>query len=594
MSELTQASPGEQIATRLHRAIANLKAAGRNTTRRIIRGITPSGQFVGGIEEPLVQIRKALVSSGVVYRRGADLVMETNGPDGKSLKILAEGNVPGPGAEAMLVPVIACERVGSDQEDRTEFLLPAPVIRLLANDDQLRCELPAIERYALRPVLSVKYRLLGPGYHPGEKALVHGPLIEPYLDFHPHLGGRLLERLPPHLRYLFQHLPFESEADLADALGILLTGIMPEHFSACGRPMAVIDGNQPGLGKSSFINEVGLISDGALPPQMTFSTNDEELEKGIASVFRDQDCSVILIDNVRTASNRPIQSPVMERFLTAERIQSRILGQTHLLDRPNDRLWALTCNGGQLGKDILSRSVIVRLRFRGDPDSRIVPENMIAWTRKHRLELLAELFGLVQKWVDAGCPRSNATHRFRDWAAIIGGILDANGLGEHFLVNQAEIAEEFDATAAEFEALAETVLESKSGPRDAESARPASGWSDLFLWAGIPIDGLTNTAPSRSITTQIGRWLTAREDQSVTVSTTEGGEVRMTLRAVPGRGKTKKYFFELADTRGSENETDAPEIGDTAPVSELSGEHLDPGAPMPPAPGSAAGNALVW
>ena len=55
-----------------------------------------------------------------------------------------------------------------------------------------------------------------------------------------------IDRLPEHLRILLRGFCFKDEASLAHAVGALLTGLLVNHFQVCGKPMFLIDGNQPG------------------------------------------------------------------------------------------------------------------------------------------------------------------------------------------------------------------------------------------------------------------------------------------------------------------------------------------------------------
>ena len=150
----------------------------------------------------------------------------------------------------------------------------------------------------------------------------------------------------------------------------------------------------------------------------------------------------------------------------APEISLRILGQSANYTRPNDLLWMLTMNNTKASADLVSRSVPIRFHYEGDPGTRDFHDrDPIAFARRHRVELLGELAGMVYFWNQLGRPPSPRRHRCTRWASIIGGILRANGLPE-FLANMEESSAEFNAELDELAALAETAVNSGRGFRE--------------------------------------------------------------------------------------------------------------------------------
>ena len=66
---------------------------------------------------------------------------------------------------------------------------------------------------------------------------------------------------------------------------------------------------------------------------------------------------------------------------------------------------------------------------------------------------------MIIHWNQVGRPRGDHHHRCRQWAGVIGGILQANGLPE-FLTNLDEAAGEFNTQLDELAALAEAAVTS--------------------------------------------------------------------------------------------------------------------------------------
>jgi hypothetical protein len=72
-------------------------------------------------------------------------------------------------------------RVEREDAPPVEFALPPSALAALLNSEEVRGRLPRVVLYVCRPVYSTEYVLLGPGYHPEERVLVHGPAVEPDL-----------------------------------------------------------------------------------------------------------------------------------------------------------------------------------------------------------------------------------------------------------------------------------------------------------------------------------------------------------------------------------------------------------------------------
>lgn len=322
-----------------------------------------------------------------------------------------------------------------------------------------RAALPRIETYANRPVFDQDYSFLGHGWHADVGVLVHGPEVEPSL---PPLVDAVdaLGRLPPHLRRLLGGFCFMADADVVNVVGAMLTGTMPKRFRQLGKGLILLDGNQPGIGKTLLARTLGVVLDGSDPRTISYSADDEELNKRTCATLRGQQQSILVFDNAKTTSSRSISSPFIESNSMAANVTLRILGQSLNIDRPNDMLWLITMNDTKTSPDLVSRGLPIRLRFEGRPEDReFGGGDPIAYAREHRAEILGELAGMVVRWNQVGRPTGEHRHRCRQWAGVIGGILQANGLPE-FLTNLDEAAGEFNAELDELAAIAEAAINS--------------------------------------------------------------------------------------------------------------------------------------
>ena len=103
--------------------------------------------------------------------------------------------------------------------------------------------------------------------------------------------------------------------------------------------------------------------------------------------------------------------------------------------------------------------------YEGDPERRQFsiadPEG---YAQEHRIELLGELIGMVERWKATGRPMAKTHSRFnkRGWGNIVGGILDACGEPD-FLANADEVATLLDETRREFAELVSVLVEHPQG-----------------------------------------------------------------------------------------------------------------------------------
>jgi hypothetical protein len=204
-----------------------------------------------------------LVKSGRVFRFGDDLVYETRANGQRGLETLAAGSKVLSTAHALL-PGIAMAGLHT-KDGPTYTPLPVRLINVALVHDSLRARLPAVNEYARRPVYDVDYNLLGPGWHPESGVLVHGTDIAPTAPPAILPGSKLIDRLPHHLRELLGEFCWSTDADLANAVGLLLTGFLVNRFVDEGHPIGIVDGNQKGVGKTLLVDVIGVVLDGVEP-----------------------------------------------------------------------------------------------------------------------------------------------------------------------------------------------------------------------------------------------------------------------------------------------------------------------------------------
>jgi hypothetical protein len=256
--------------------------------------------------------------------------------------------------------------------------------------------------------------------------------------------------------------------------------------------------------------------------------------------------------------------------------------------RPNAYLWVVTANQTAATEDLVSRSVVIRLPYEGDPKGRTFASEPLEYATQHRQEVLGELLGMVLRWNRHGRPMGKQRHRCDRWAKIIGGILGVVGLGEHFLGNGEEAEAEMDEGLQVLATLADLIVQkqlagySVTKTSDASKAgKPSGEWAKLFAQADLLREQL-GPKPPKGKSVAVANFLAARLGRQVAVRT-EDFDGTATLEAQYSRSNQRLFFFRLSPRTASP----APEGNDPAAPPTAS----TVAAPLPEAPG---GDDLDW
>lgn len=534
--------------------LARLPLPGARTLP-VVWGLTGQCTTDLDLENIFVEMTQVLVQSGRIYTLGNSVVMESGDGQDKRLLTLATGSVIESGAAELLANIFHCGFATKNGSPRVQPPTNRIVGTLLSREPT-RERLPRISLYANRPVFDEEFTFCSPGWHPGSGVLVHGPQVAPCLPEQTlTTQASALRRLPPHLRALLGGFCFASDADLANAVSMMLTGLLMSHHTVTLHPLGLLDGNQPGVGKTLLARTIGMLLDGRDPRLINYTTNDEELCKRLLATIRDGNPSVVPIDNAKVRVGSVVSSPVLEANSVAPEISLRILGVSQNYVRPNDILWFLTMNDTKVSPDLVSRCVPIRFRYEGDPGQRTFGEDPVEYARKHRSQILGELAGMVLYWNQRGRKPADRPHRLRKWAEQIGGILEANGLPE-FLTNLQQAANDFNTELDEVGALAEACLKAKQRWFSAadegqiqrlvlEHGAKPSDWRVLLKSAGLMTDELEATKGTRGVAQKIGNFLSKHVNRPVTIDY-QDPKLVATLRSADGRSREKLYCFEIA------------------------------------------------
>ncbi|MEK6675201.1 MAG: toprim domain-containing protein, partial [Planctomycetota bacterium] len=161
-----------------------------------------------------------------------------------------------------------------------------------------RGKFPPLTLHTQNPQFDKTFRLIPPGYHRETGIYYAGPAITPADGL-------------THIETMCREFAWKDKTtDTTHFVSALLTTMLAVHFVG-DHPAYVLYGNQCGLGKTLLAKLCARIVTGRTAPSITYTSNDEEFEKRIATEV-DKGGSVILIDNVKTPV---IESDVLERCL---------------------------------------------------------------------------------------------------------------------------------------------------------------------------------------------------------------------------------------------------------------------------------------
>lgn len=339
----------------------------------------------------------------------------------------------------------------ADEEDGEYKPLPPAYGSTWLNKRAERLRLPAITLFSRNPVYTDDWRLVTSGYDAKSGIYYAGPSVSP------REGTEYLDAL-------LQDFCFKKPADRTNYLGVLLTALLIPRFIGA-KPAALFNGNQPELGKTILAQIIAILRDGHPTETANFNPNDEEFEKRLGAIVR-RGVTTVIIDNAKCQGRTPrIESACLERCITDAILSFRLLGQSAEIRAENSHIFCITANTANVGRDIVTRSAVMNLFYEGDPERRTFTiQDPEGYAVEHRLTLLGELIGMVERWKASGMPLANVHSRFnkKGWGNIIGGILNACGEPD-FLANAEAAATELDETRREFAELVAMLADHPQG-----------------------------------------------------------------------------------------------------------------------------------
>ena len=504
---------------------------------RLITNVTPQGRFRGDASEPISKVGEILVGCGRLYRQGNSIVFLRGGRPGpgSSPRTIVVDELCLAHAPAVLANVVICLEVkpksaskkgaGSEMmEIEDQFAIPLNVLQQVIFADGVWDMLPEARFIFDHPVFSEDFDWLENGYHKDQRILVCSPDLQPFPGSpevtwtgRAHTLKEVCERLPPLTRRWVEGFHWNGPVDLINYIGAaLMVPLMPMLVRG-GHPGVMFWGNQPSVGKTLAAECLAILKEGVEPSAASKDPTPREIENQIASDLNDGR-TVIFRDNLKGR----MDIPCIEAALTGSEIGIRIFHAQKRLRRPNDVLWLFTTNSVEPSDDMLTRCVHIRLNYNGNPDSHVFQmsgKELPDFLKANRFGILAELAGMVIRWVDAGRPSKPSPSRFTVFGQVIGSVLTANGLPgflsnsrEESLANSAMhqhlvdlatriIREKPEGFVWEADCPLESALEIFSQLRPAGNKRQQEDWVPLLTKVGAVLPGGDESA-SKSMATK--------------------------------------------------------------------------------------------
>ena len=341
--------------------------------RVLMDNIAKDGSTRGDGRVVLNELLDHLSQSGRVYAHQEDVLLTD--ARNTTFKLLAVDGRTEQKAGARLANIVARVRYGTDPKtgevEQWESRLPESICDELFAMDCCTERLPVVDVYATHSVFDDNFHLRGPGYHADERILVQGLNLHPNVAVLPTVAphaartiAEAIDRLPTHLRRLLKDFDWAGVVDLTNVIGTLLMGLLMNHFIEDGHPAVFIRGNQPSIGKSLLAKVIGMVFDGRKVPAIKKS-GDEEFDKLLCAMLKKRR-RMVFLDNLRSK----LDSERIEQAITSPKLMIRILGVNEFGEWDNDVLFVLTSNNLVVGRDLVSRNLLIDLYTEGDPRKR--------------------------------------------------------------------------------------------------------------------------------------------------------------------------------------------------------------------------------
>ncbi|NLG00068.1 MAG: hypothetical protein GX565_07945 [Lentisphaerae bacterium] len=397
---------------------------------------------------------------------------------------------------------------------RDGFVIPSSHLKVLIKTCALQKMVKVVDLITDVPTYNSEMRITRPGYNEGpdgERIFYTGNPVEPKRD-------------PSTIREFLGAMSFKDKvADASNLVGLALT-VLLRHMFPGAKPFAVVTANRSHAGKDTALD---FAMGRTLRREISYSHADWPMQNEAVAALSDPAVGFLTIGNIR-AGSRIIESSFIERLVTDPKplLQSSKRGGDGF--ERQSFVVGSSANQGRFSTDLMNRSLPVRLELTGNVEDRPTPLGDLRheYLPAHKLEIEAELCGMIENWKDQGCPLdSSVKHPMKAWAQMIGGILKANGF-EGFLSNWA------------LEKSAQDCLTEALGLLANSAQQPAPGWMRVSEIVKIAVDegiiadliGRKHKMNEKAMERDFGVLLSGHRDECVHFETDDGVKSYRILR----------------------------------------------------------------
>jgi hypothetical protein len=278
-----------------------------------------------------------------------------------------------------------------------------------------------LDHVSKTPLYLADFTILQPGYHDGgegRRLLYVGP------------APRIADSTTT-IQQLLDVICFATNADRTNTVAAALTVRLRHHWPG-QKPVVAVTANKSHAGKGTVTD---FICGDVAKADVLYESNDWPMQSQLQrQIIQKPDIGVICFDNVRLDSaggrSRSIRSAFVESFVTNPEITLASPGAGEPVRLMNSYVVAINTNDGSLSPDLLNRALSIHLILKGDVHDRRSPigNPKLEFLPQNHAKIDAELGGMIEVWVSAGCPLDDVvSHPMTPWARTIGGILKVNG-----------------------------------------------------------------------------------------------------------------------------------------------------------------------
>jgi hypothetical protein len=341
------------------------------------------------------------------------------------------------------------------------------------------------------------------GYHqPSGFVLDVVPL--PPIPAHPtrHEAEEALARLLHPLR------GFEGAANRSALAAAGLTAVLRPSLPTA--PAILLDGNVQGVGKGLLARTLSVLATGRTPAVITEGHNTEETEKRIAAALL-SGVPVVLLDNLQ----RHVASSALESAITEGMATIRVFGELTNLHVPCHALILLTANNATLRRDMLRRTLPVRIVVPHEsPEQRQFDFDPVQEAQRDRAELLAAAFTVVRAWSHVRHLPEHQNQRrvlgsFDQWSQLVAGAVA--WLTEQNPIDLIEARKAEDPYVNAERAVIDALF-AQYGRAEFRAANAAQGIDEALWWEVLTQRKANETATPTA--NAVSYWLRSRRDRA--------------------------------------------------------------------------------